>query len=64
MEPATAVTTTTETFASEDEERVTAEAGQLGDEYISLTFNESDDSDSEDEESDSEGDTEEEEDST
>jgi hypothetical protein len=37
----TAVTTTTETPAS-DEGRVTAETGQLEDEYISLTFSESD----------------------
>ena len=50
MEPTTAVTTTMATPASEDEEKVTAEAGQLGDEYISLTFNESDDSDSEEDE--------------
>jgi hypothetical protein len=51
VEPTTAVTTTTETPPSEDEGRVTAETGQLGDEYISLTFNESDDSDSEEDES-------------
>lgn len=49
----------TETPASGDEERVTAEAGQLGDEYISLTFNESDDSDSEEEESEEEDSSEE-----
>lgn len=60
VEPTTAaVTTMTETPASGDEERVTAEAGQLGDEYISLTFNESDDSDSEEDESE-EGDSSEE----
>ncbi|EDR14011.1 uncharacterized protein LACBIDRAFT_305355 [Laccaria bicolor S238N-H82] len=59
VEPPTAVTTMTETPASGDEERVTAEAGQLGDEYISLTFNESDDSDSEEEESEEEDSSEE-----